>query len=80
MIQSISLPNELVDQLQALAAQEQVSVAGVIQATLNEHFALRRSIAERAARSSREAFLEALDQIPDADLAIEDRLPDPMAD
>ncbi len=80
VIQSISFPNELVDQLQALAAQEQVSVAGVIQATLDEHFALRRSIAERAARSSREAFLEALDQIPDAEPAIEARLPDPIAD
>ena len=44
-MQSVSLPNDLVDQLQRLAADEHVSVADVIHTALHDHVALRESIA-----------------------------------
>ena len=50
MMQSVSLPNDLVDQLRRLAADEHVSVADVIHTALHDHVAVRESIARRAAR------------------------------
>ena len=44
-MQSVSLPNDLVDQLQRLAADEHVPVADVIHTALHDHVALRESIA-----------------------------------
>jgi len=73
-MQSVSLPDDLVDQLQRLASDERVSVADVIHLALNDRAGVRVNMARRAARASRESFLQALDLIPDVDPQPEDRL------
>ena len=73
-MQSVSLPNDLVDQLQRLAADEHVSVAEVIHTALHDHVAVRESIARRATRASQADFLRALDLVPDVEPAPEDRV------
>jgi len=73
-MQSGSLPKDLVEQLRRLGPDERVSLANVNHLALIDHVNMRVNMARRAARASRESFLQALDLIPDVDPQPEDRL------
>jgi hypothetical protein len=61
-------------QIVELAARQQVSVERVVAAALAEQLSGWSRVEEKAGRGSRERFLAALDKVPAAEPAPEDRL------
>jgi len=75
---SLRLPKSLHERARALAQQEGVSINQLIATALAEKISALDTIGylrERAARSSREAFLDALNEVPDAEPVPGDGLP-----
>jgi hypothetical protein len=75
---SLRLPESLHERARALAQQEGVSINQLIATALAEKISALDTIGylkERAARGSREAFLRALEEVPDVDPILGDELP-----
>jgi hypothetical protein len=75
---SLRLPESLHERARALAQQEGVSINQLIATALAEKISALDTIGylkERAARGSREAFLRALDGVPDVAPIQGDELP-----
>ncbi len=75
---SLRLPKSLHERARTLAQQEGVSINQLIATALAEKISALDTIGylkERAARSSREAFLDALSKVPDAEPVPGDGLP-----
>lgn len=75
---SLRLPKSLHERARALAQQEGVSINQFIATALAEKISALDTIGylrERAARSSREAFLDALNEVSDAEPVPGDELP-----
>ena len=78
---SLRLPESLHERARALAQQEGVSINQLIATALAEKISALDTVGylrERAARGSREAFLEALDEVPATDPVPGDELPPGM--
>jgi hypothetical protein len=71
---TISLPEELALLAEELAAREHVSVEEFVSAALSEQFAGAEYLRRRGERASEAGFRAALDQIPDAEPELHDRL------
>jgi hypothetical protein len=74
MTLNVTLPDAVYRQIADLAARQQVSVERVVAAALAEQLSGWSRVEEMAGRGSRERFLAALDKVPAADPAPEDRL------
>ncbi len=74
MSRTISLPDEILQQAEELAAHENISVEELVLAALSEQFAAAQYLRRRAERASVERFRAALDQIPDVAPEPHDRL------
>jgi len=74
MSRTIQLPEEILQQAEALAAREGISVEELISAALTEQFASSEYVRRRAERVSAERFRAALDRIPDTEPDTHDRL------
>ncbi len=75
MSRAISLPDEIVRQAEELAAREHVSVEEFVSAAVSEHFAGAEYLRRRGERASMDRFRAALEQIPDCEPELRDRLP-----
>jgi len=74
MTLNVTLPDSVYRQIVELAARQQVSVERVVAAALAEQLSGWSRVEEKAGRGSRERFLAALDKVPAAEPAPEDRL------
>lgn len=74
MTLNVTLPDAVYRQIAELAARQQVSVERVIAAALAEQLSGWNRVEQMAGRGSRKRFLAALDKVPAADPAPEDRL------
>ena len=75
---SLRLPESLHERARALAQQEGVSINQLIATALAEKISALDTVGylrDRAARGSREAFLDALNDVPDAEPMSGDELP-----
>lgn len=75
---SLRLPESLHERARALAQQEGVSINQLIATALAEKISALDTVGylrDRAARGSREAFLDALNDVPDAEPMPGDELP-----
>ena len=75
---SLRLPKSLHERARELAQQEGVSINQLIATALAEKISALDTLGylrERAARSSREAFLDALNEVPDTEPVPGDELP-----
>ena len=70
-MRAVSLPEEIVRQVEELAAREHVSVEELVSAALSEQLADAEYLRRRGERATVQRFRAALDQIPDAE-------PDPL--
>jgi len=78
---SLRLPESLHERARALAQQEGVSINQLIATALAEKISALDTVGylrDRAARGSREAFLDALNDVPDAEPMPGDELPPDM--
>ncbi len=74
MTLNVTLPDAVYRQIAELAAGQQVSVERVVAAAVAEQLSGWSRVEQMAGRGSRERFLAALDKVPEADPAPEDRL------
>lgn len=74
MTLTVSVPDEVYRQIADLAARQQVSVERIVAAALAEQLSGWARVERMAERGSRDRFLAALDKVPPADPAPEDRL------
>ena len=74
MTLNVTLPDTVYRQIAELAARQQVSVERVVAAAVAEQLSGWSRVEGMAERGSRERFLAALDKVPAADPAPEDRL------
>jgi hypothetical protein len=74
MTLTVTLPDDVYRQIADLAARQQVSVERIAAAVLAEQLSGWARVEQMAERGSRERFLAALDKVPAADPAPEDRL------
>jgi len=74
MTLNVTLPDTVYRQIAELAAQQQVSVERIVAAALAEQLAGWSRVERMAELGSRERFLAALDKVPAAEPAPEDRL------
>ena len=70
----MTVPDAVYQQMAGLAAQQQVSVERIVAAALAEQLSGWTRVEQMAGRASREHFLAALDKVPAAEPAPEDRL------
>jgi hypothetical protein len=73
MSRNITVPDDLYEKAEKLAAERHVAVDDVIATALADQMAAQEYIARRASRSSKKSFLSALDQISDAEPTDQDR-------
>jgi len=74
MTLNVTLPDAVYRQIAEFAARQQVSVERVVAAAVAEQLSGWSRVEQMAGRGSRERFLAALDKVPAADPAPEDRL------
>jgi hypothetical protein len=74
MTLNVTLSDAVYRQIAELAERQQVSVERVVAAALAEQLSGWSRVEQMAGRGSRERFLAALDKVPAADPAPEDRL------
>ena len=74
MTLNVTLPDDVYCQITDLAARQQVSVERIVAAALAEQLWGWNRVEQMAERGSRERFLAALDKVPPAEPAPEDRL------
>ena len=77
MIEAIQIPESLLKQVQALAEKEGITVEQFVSSAIAEKASAWMTVdylKERAARGSREKFLQALSQVPDVEPDEHDRL------
>jgi hypothetical protein len=74
MTLNVTVPDTVYQQIAELAARQQVSVERVVAAALAEQLSGWTRVGQMAERASRERFLAALDKVPVAEPAPEDRL------
>ena len=67
MSRSITVPDEIYEKAVKMAAERHVPVDDLIATALADQMSAQEYITRRAARSSRETFLAALDQVPDSE-------------
>jgi hypothetical protein len=72
---TISLPDEILHEVEEFAARERISLEELVLAALSEKFAGVEYLRWRGERASAERFRAALDRIPDAEPEPRDRLP-----
>jgi hypothetical protein len=73
MSRSVLVPEDVYEKAAKIAAEQQVPVGDVIAAAFLDQMAAQEYIARRAARSSKESYLSALDQIGEAEPTDQDR-------
>ena len=74
MTLNVTVPDAVYRQMAELAAWQQVSVERIVAAALAEQLSGWARVEQMAERASRERFLAALDKVPAAEPAPEDRL------
>ena len=74
MTLNVTVPDTIYRQIADLATRQQVSVERLVVAALAEQLAGWARVEQMAERGSREDFLAALDKVPAAEPAPEDRL------
>jgi hypothetical protein len=74
MTLNVILPDDLYCQIADLAARQQVSVERIVMAALTEQLSGLTRVERMGKQGNRERFLAALDKVPPADPAPEDRL------
>jgi hypothetical protein len=74
MTLNVTVPDTVYRQIAELAARQQVSVERIVSAALAEQLSGWARLEQMAERGSRERFLAALDKVPDAEPALDDRL------
>jgi hypothetical protein len=74
MTLNVTVPDAVYRQMAELATRQQVSVERIVSAALVEQLSGWTRVEQMAARATRERFLAALDKVPAADPAPEDRL------
>jgi hypothetical protein len=74
MTLNVTVPDTVYRQIAELAARQRVSVDRIVTAALAEHLSGWTRVEQMAERASRERFLAALDKVPAAEPAPEDRL------
>jgi hypothetical protein len=71
---NVTVPDGVYRQIAELAARQQVSVERIVSAALTEQLSGWARVEQMAERASREHFLAALDKVPPAEPAPEDRI------
>ena len=74
MTLNVTVPDAVYRQIAELAERQQVSVERIVAAALAEQLSGWSRVEQMAERASRERFLAALDKVPAAEPAPEDRL------
>ena len=74
MTLSVIVPDTVYRQIAELAARQQVSVERIVAAALAEQLSGWSRVEQMAERGNRERFLAALEKVPAAEPAPEDRL------
>jgi len=74
MTLSVTVSDDVYRQIAELASRQQVSVERIVAAALSEQLSGWTRVEQMAERGSRERFLAALDKVPAAEPAAEDRL------
>ncbi|MCU1234162.1 MAG: hypothetical protein JWP63_2129 [Candidatus Solibacter sp.] len=74
MTLNVTLPDAVYRQIAELAARQQVSIERIVAAALAEQLSGWARVERMAELGSRERFLAALDKVPPADPAPEDRI------
>jgi hypothetical protein len=74
MTLNVTVPDSVYRQIADLAARQQVSVERIVAAALAEQLSGWTRVGQMAERASRERLLAALDKVPAAEPALEDRL------
>jgi hypothetical protein len=74
MTLNVTVPDTVYRQIAEMAARQQVSVERIVAAALAEQMSGWTRLEQMAARGSRERFLAALDKVPAAEPALEDRI------
>jgi len=74
MTHNVTVPDTVYRQIAKLAAQQQVSVERIVAAALAEQLSGWSRVEQMAEFGNRERFLAALDKVPAAEPASEDRL------
>jgi hypothetical protein len=74
MTLNVTVPDAVYQQMAELAVRQQVSVERIAAAALAEQLSEWARVEQMAERASRERFLAALDKVPAAEPAPEDRL------
>jgi hypothetical protein len=74
MTLNVTVPDAIYRQIVDLAARQQVSAERIVAAALAEQLSGWTRLEQMAERGSRERFLAALDKVPAAEPAPEDRL------
>ena len=74
MTLNVTVPDTVYRQIVELAARQQVSVERIVAAALAEQLSGWTRVEQMAEHSSRSRFLAALDKVPAAEPAPEDRL------
>jgi hypothetical protein len=74
MTLNVTVPDTVYSQIADLAARQQVSVERIVAAALAEQLSGWARVEHMAGRGSRERFLAALDKVPAAEPATEDRI------
>ena len=74
MTLTVTVPDTVYRQIAELAARQQVSVERIVAAALAEQLSVWSPVHGMAELGSRERFLAALDKVPAAEPAPEDRL------
>jgi hypothetical protein len=74
MTLNVTVPDTVYSQIAEMAARQQVSVERTVAAALAEQLSGWSRVEQMAKRGNRERFLAALDKVPAAEPAPEDRL------
>ncbi|MGD0002073.1 MAG: hypothetical protein ABSE21_18400 [Bryobacteraceae bacterium] len=74
MTLNVTVPDRVYRQIAELAARQQVSVERIVAAALAEQLSGWSRVEQMAERGNRERFLAALEKVPAAEPAPEDRL------
>ena len=74
MTLNVTVPDAMYRQIADLAARQQVSVERIVTAALAEQLSGWSRVEQMAERGNRERFLAALEKVPAAEPAPEDRL------
>jgi len=77
MSRSVTVPDEIYEKAAKMAAERRIAVEDFVSSAFVDQMAAREYIARRTARSSAEAFRNALDNIPDVEPEDYDRLDRP---